>query len=122
MHPQQPAALLRSIPWLAKVAPATLDTLARQSMLHLVPAGSRIFEQAETPSFATVLIRGRVELLAIGGEHEMLVELVAAPDILLPAAVLNQQPYLLRARVLEKALLLLIAADAFRGAVMQDHP
>src|SRR4051794_22257654 len=51
----------------------------------------------------------------------MLVELAASPDILLSAAVLNEQPYLLRARVLEEALLLLIAAEAFRVAVSSDH-
>jgi CRP/FNR family transcriptional activator FtrB len=97
-----------------------LDRLAEQSVYHRVPAGSQLFEQAETPGFAIFLAAGRVELLAMRGKEEALVEIVSAPDFLLPAAVLCRQPYLLRARILNEAHLVMIQAETFRRAVASD--
>jgi len=103
------------------VPQATLDRLAEQSVLHRMPPNSVLFEQAETPAFALLLVSGSVELLGVRGTDETLVEFVRAPDLLLPAAVLNRQPYLLRARVLDEARLVMIQADTFRQAVASDH-
>ncbi|HKM63887.1 MAG TPA: helix-turn-helix domain-containing protein [Acidisphaera sp.] len=116
-----PLDALRRTRWLGAVPRATLEHLGKQAVLHRVPAGSMLFDQAETPAFATFLIGGSVELLAVRGEDEILIELVEPVDLLLPAAVLSRQPYLLRARVLEEARLMLVAADTFRHAVAADH-
>jgi CRP/FNR family transcriptional activator FtrB len=113
-------ALART-PWLEAVPTATLDRLAALSMLHRMPPHSVLFEQAESPAFAQLLVQGSIELLAARGAEETLVEFVRAPDLLLPAAVLNRQPYLLRARVLDEATLVMIQAEAFRQAVVSDH-
>jgi CRP/FNR family transcriptional activator FtrB len=114
-------AALGATPWLDGVSEVTLDRLAGQSVFHRVPAGSQLFEQAETPAFALFLVAGSVELLGVRGRDEHLVELVRAPDLLLPAAVLSHQPYLLRARVLDEAHLVMIQAETFRRAVAGDH-
>lgn len=116
-----PREALAEVAWLVAVPHATLDGLARHAVLHKMPPGSVLFEQAETPAFALLLVSGSVELLAVRGAEETLVELVRAPDLLLPAAVLNRQPYLLRARVLDASRLVMIQADAFRDAVAMDH-
>jgi CRP/FNR family transcriptional regulator, transcriptional activator FtrB len=112
---------LAATPWLALVPGPTLDRLAKHAVLHRMPSGSLLFEQAETPAFALLLFEGSVELLGVRGAGETLVEFVRAPDLLLPAAVLNHQPYLLRARVLDEARLVMIQAEAFRQAVVSDH-
>jgi CRP/FNR family transcriptional regulator, transcriptional activator FtrB len=111
---------LRATPWLQAVPAATLETLAAVAVMHRIPAGSLLFEQAETPAFAQFLIGGSVELLAVRGQDETLVEMVRPIDLLLPAAVLNCQPYLLRARVLDEACLLLVQAEGFRRAVVAE--
>lgn len=116
-----PHAAISATPWLQQVPATTIDRLATQAVLHRMPAGSTLFEQAETPAFALLLVAGTVELLAVRGTEESLVEFVHAPDLLLPAAVLNRQPYLLRARVLDEARLVMIQAEAFRTAVASDH-
>jgi CRP/FNR family transcriptional activator FtrB len=108
-------------PWLGGVSTATLDQLAGQAVLHRVPSGSTLFEQAEIPSFAQFLVSGSVALLGVSGSAETLIELVRPIDLLLPAAVLNRQPFLARARVLEEAHLVLIQAAAFREAIVTDH-
>lgn len=116
-----PRDAIGGIPWLLSVPAHTLDRLAEHAVLHRVPAGSLLFEQAETPAFAQFLIGGGVELLAVRGAEETLVELLRPVDLLIPAAVLNRQPYLLRARVLEEAHLLLVQAATFRDLVAADH-
>ena len=116
-----PREALGATPWLRAVPAATLDRLADQSALHRMPADSVLFEQGETPAFALLLLQGSVELLGGRGAEETLVELLPAPDLLLPAAALNRQPYLLRARVLHEARLVMMQADAFRDAVAADH-
>lgn len=116
-----PREALAATPWLRSVPAAMLDRLAAWSVLHRVPAGSQLFEQAETPAFALLLVSGGVELLGIRGREETMVEFVRAPDLLLPAAVLNRQPYLLCARVLTEAHLVMIQADTFRHAIASDH-
>jgi CRP/FNR family transcriptional activator FtrB len=115
-----PHEAIASAAWLGSVSDGTLGRLADQSVLHRMPPGSTLFEQAETPAFALLLVAGSVELLAVRGTQESLVEFVRAPDLLLPAAVLNRQPYLLRARVLDDARIVMIQADAFRQAVTSD--
>jgi len=112
---------LGRIPWLRLVPAATLDRMAAQAMLHRVPSGSVLFEQSETPAFAQLLVTGSVDLIAGDRANEALIETVQAVDLLLPAAMLNAQPYLARGRVLEEAHLVLINADTFRDAVAADH-
>ena len=99
----------------------TLDALAAHAVVHRVPAGSHLFEPAEIPVFAQFLLVGGIELLAVRGSVETLVELLLPVDLIVPAAVLTDQPYLMRARVHEEAHLLLVQAEAFREAVALDH-
>jgi CRP/FNR family transcriptional activator FtrB len=108
-------------PWLRQVPAVTLDLLSEQAVLHRVPAGSILFEQSETPVFAQILLGGCVDLIAVRGRTEVLVEIIEPVDLLLPAAVLNRQPYLARARALDDVHLMLIHAQAFRDAVVTDH-
>jgi CRP/FNR family transcriptional activator FtrB len=106
---------------LSAVPATTLDWLADQAVLHRAPAGVMLFEQAETPAFAQFLLRGAIELLAVRDGAETLVESLRPYDLVLPAAVLSRQPYLVRGLVQEEAQLLMIQADAFRRAVAADH-
>jgi len=119
--PSSAREALGQTPWLRLVPAATLDRMAAQAMLHRVPPGSVLFEQSEIPSFAQLLVTGCVELLGVDGTNEALIETVRPVDLLLPAAVLNRQPYLARGRVLEEAQLVLIHAETFRDAVAADH-
>ncbi|MDR3530584.1 MAG: helix-turn-helix domain-containing protein [Rhodopila sp.] len=107
--------------WLRGVPVKTLDALAGQSVLHRVPAGSMLFDQSETPTFAQILLSGSIELLGVRDQAETLVELLQPVDLVIPAAVISGLPYLMRARVHEEAQLVLIRAEAFRDAVASDH-
>jgi CRP/FNR family transcriptional activator FtrB len=116
-----PIEALGGTAWLRHVPGATIERLARQAVLHRMPAGSTLFEQSEAPNFAHLLVAGTVELVGVAGSVEALIETAHPVDLLLPAAVLNRQPFLARASVLEEAQLVLIHADTFRDAVASDH-
>lgn len=122
-HEPPPSAreVFQEITWLNEVAPETLDMLAAQAMLHHVPAGSQLFEQAEIPVLAQFLFAGSIELLGDRNQVETLIELLEPVDLVLPAAVIADQPYLMRARVYEEAHLLLVPAELFRHAVASDQ-
>jgi CRP/FNR family transcriptional regulator, transcriptional activator FtrB len=111
---------LDSIPWLSEVAAPTRERLAAQAMLHRLPAGAMVFEQAETPAFALFLISGALKLVGVRGATEAVIEIVRPFEMALPAAVVTAHPYLLRARVLEEAQVLLIGAERFREELAQD--
>jgi len=112
---------LQEIAWLHEVPPETLDALGAEALLHRVPAGSVLIEQAETPVFAQFLLAGSIELLGVRNQVETLIELLLPVDLVIPAAVIGDQPYLMRARVYEEAHLLLIRAETFREAIATDH-
>ena len=91
--PTTPRAALATVAWLRAVSGETLDRLTEFAVLHRMPPGSMLFEQAETPAFLLCVVSGSVELFGVRGSDETLIELVGPGDLLLPAAVLNRQPY-----------------------------
>jgi CRP/FNR family transcriptional activator FtrB len=113
-------SVLSGTPWLAGVPAATLDRLPDIAVMYRVPSGSMLFEQAEIPSFAQLLVSGSVALLGISGTAETLIELARPIHLLLPA-VLNRQPFLARARVSEEAHLVFIQAKVFGDTIATDH-
>ena len=112
---------LDRVPWLDGVAEGTRERLAAQAMLHRLPAGALAFDEAEIPAFALFLMAGSLKLVGVRGDSEAVIEVARPFDLVLPAAVVTGQPYLLRARVFEEAQFLLIGAETFRAALAQDN-
>jgi CRP/FNR family transcriptional activator FtrB len=112
---------LQEIACLRDVEAETLNALAAQALLHRVPSGSVLIEQGERPVFAQILLAGSIELLGVRDQLETLIELLLPVDLVIPAAVIGDQPYLMRARIYHEARLLLIPADIFRHAIASDH-
>lgn len=91
------------------------------TMFHTVPAGSVLFEQGDIPNFQIVVMSGSVQLFGRSTSgREVLVEVVAPPDLVIPAAVVTGAPYLMRARAPEPSTFLLIQARTFRDLVASD--
>ncbi|MGO4558152.1 helix-turn-helix domain-containing protein [Mesorhizobium sp. 2RAF21] len=107
---------------LFRALPASRRTdLLRNAMVHSVPSGVVLFEQGDVPNFQLVVLAGSAQLFGRSAEgREVLIEAVRAPDLIIPAAVLTDAPYLMQARVPEASRFLLIHAAAFRAAVEAD--
>lgn len=100
---------------------AQSHSLARYTMEHTLPAGTVLFEQGDIPNFQVILLSGSVQLFGRSADgREVLIEVVRAPDLVIPAAILTASPYLMQARVPEPSRFLLIQADAFRAAIDRD--
>lgn len=119
--PHDPAlkilTLLDSLP-----APVRKRLLSR-AVVHSVAAGTVLFEQGSVPTFQYAVLAGSAHLFGRSSEgREVLIEIVRPGDLVIPAAVVTNSPYLMQARVLEPSRFLLIEADAFRAAVEEEPP
>lgn len=115
------AEALAGLPHFAGLAEHSRGALVQQAMMMRVPRGTMIFEQGEIPTAQVILLDGAVHLLGrIGEGPEMLIEAIWPPDPLLPAAVLEDAPYLMRARAVQDCRLLLIPAAAMRAVVAAE--
>jgi CRP/FNR family transcriptional activator FtrB len=89
--------------------------------VHAVTPGTVLFEQGEMPTFQHVVLAGSVHLLGRSSAgREVLIEVVEAPDLIIPAEVATGSPYLMRTRVTELSRLLLIPAGVFLSAVQRE--
>lgn len=114
-------AELDSAPLFCSLSEPTRAKLQRVSMVHGLAAGTILFEQGVVPNFQVIVLSGSVQLIGRSiDRREVLIEVVRAPDLVIPAAVISGAPYLMQARVPEPSRFLLIQAEAFRGAVAGD--
>ncbi len=95
--------------------------LCKAAITHRVPAGTILFEQGAAPNFQHIVIEGSVHLFGRSqGSRGVLIEVVEPPELVIPAAVMTEAPYLMEARIAEDSLLLLIEAATFRAALLQE--
>jgi CRP/FNR family transcriptional regulator, transcriptional activator FtrB len=112
---------LKALPLLKALPPSSRAELLANAVLHAVAPGTVLFEQGETPTFQYVVLTGSVHLLGKSSSgHEVLIEVVEPPDLVIPAAVVTESPYLMRARVPEPSRLLLIHAGVLRRVLLRE--
>jgi len=116
-----PGSSFAGLPLFAGVSPAIRGNLLNSAVAHGAPAGAVLFEQGDAPNFQHVVVSGSVQLFGrSAARREVLIEVVRAPDLIIPAAVVTDSPYLMRAVAPEPSRILLIHAAAFRAAVASD--
>ena len=115
------AALVTSLPFFRGVPASTRANLLKDAVFHNVGRGTALFEQGQAPTFQHIVLSGSVQLFGrSSGSREVLVESVGPGELVIPAAVMTAEPYLMEARAPEPTRLLLIHAASLRGAVLQD--
>jgi CRP/FNR family transcriptional activator FtrB len=108
----------QDLPLFRDLSPEVREALLDNAVLHGVAPGTILFEQGELPKFQHIVLAGSVHLFGRSSEaREVLIETVAAPDLVIPAAVVTGLPYLMQARVPEPSRLLMIHAGVFRATV-----
>ena len=112
---------IERLPILRNLSASKRNRRLKSAVQHNVAPGTVLFEQGETPNFQLVIVCGSARLFGRSADgHEVLIEAVRAPDLVIPAAVLTGAPYLLQARVSEPSRFLMIRASTFREAVASD--
>lgn len=115
-EPDDPA--LKRVALIDSLPPGTRKRLLEHAVIHSVGAGTVLFEQGSVPTFQHVVLKGSAHLFGRSNEgREVLIEVVRPGDLVIPAAVVTNSPYLMQARILEPSRFLLIEAHAFRAAV-----
>lgn len=104
-------ALLGRTPLFSAVSKGTLDTLAGGALLRRYDRDAPLFQAGDQPEYLHLLVHGSVQLSAGTSDgREAVVELLHPIDTFIMAAVLTSQPYLMSARAVEPAQILLIPA------------
>lgn len=97
------------------------ERLLKSAVVHTVAAGTVLFEQGANPTFQYVVVAGSAHLFGrFQDQREVLIDVARPGDLVVPAAVLSNSPYLMEARVLEASRFLMIEANAFRAATVEE--
>ena len=114
-------APLRDVPIFADLADPTLARIAGIGERHAVPGGMVLFRQGELPNALHVLLEGQVALGGAAPDGTVaVVEVVTPVDMFILAAVLTDAPYLMSARTITPARLLLIPAAPLRELIASE--
>lgn len=114
--------LLGASPVLAGLAPERLGELLEGAFVHSLPRGAVLFQQGGEARFLHVVLAGRIALMAGSADaSETVVEFFKAGDLFIAPAVVLDLPYLMSARVVEDARVLMLPAERFRGLLARDH-
>ena len=113
--------VIASLPMFSGLSAAGLRALLGASVIQQAACGIVLFEQGATSNFQAVVLEGAVHLLgrSVHGQ-EVVIEIVEAPSLILPAAVVSRAPYLMRAQCIEDVRVLLIKADVFCGLLTNE--
>lgn len=113
--------LIRHLPLFAEVSPDQMPNLLASALLQRFPAGTQLFGQGDGPDFLHVLVEGSVELFAVSADgRETTIEILTAVDSFIFAAVLLDTPYLMGAKVLEPARILMLPARSLRAEIIRN--
>ena len=113
--------LVRSLPMFRGIREEQFSALLPHGSLQRYPKGTLLFEEGDQADFLMVLLEGSVELFARDGDgNEAVVEILFPVDSFILAAALTGAPYLMSARVMLPARILLMDVALFRRVVAAD--
>jgi CRP/FNR family transcriptional regulator, transcriptional activator FtrB len=119
-----PAALpdlLRLTPLFESLEDHLIDDLADIAHQVRLPADTELCRQGTTPQHLHVLLEGQVALWAMApDESRAAVEVIRPPGYFVLATVLTRLPYLMTARTVSPAHLLLIDVDGLHTLLSRD--
>ncbi|MGO8869064.1 MAG: helix-turn-helix domain-containing protein [Alphaproteobacteria bacterium] len=112
---------LRDVTLFSELSEETLGALTKGAFLQRFPSQTVLFSQGDLPDFLYVLLEGSVQFTGTApDERETVVEILKPIDAFMPAAVLTNTPYLVSAKVVHPARILMVPAAAVHHAITHD--
>lgn len=112
--------LIQRIPLFAGLKEEVAERLLETGEVRSHRRPRLLFREGDPPDRLFVLLEGTVELFASGSGREGVILIVWPPEVLLPAAALTDEPYLMSARTLGPARLLAVEAGSVRSLVRRS--
>lgn len=98
-----------------------ITRITRGAFVQTLPKGAELFHRGDRPDFLHVLLSGRVALTGnLTGSTEVVVDFFGAGDSIIAPAVMLQAPYLMSARIVTDARILMLPAESFRQHLASD--
>ena len=105
----------------ADLSADALRELTKGALLQRFPSETMLFRQGELPDFLHVLLEGSVQLAGASVDgRETVVEILKPVDAFMPAAALTNKPYLVSAKVVDPARIVMLPAPALRDQITRD--
>lgn len=113
-------AHVRNLPLFSNVADATFRALFRAAYDQVIPPHVIIVDEGTPADFLHVVVEGMVELYGRANGREATMAVVRPVSTFILAACVNDAPYLMSARTLQRSRILLIPSQNVRAAIAED--
>jgi len=111
---------LQELPIFSGMSPENMERLLDAALLQKFPAGVVLIHESTQADFLHVLIDGLAEIYTEQDGGEWGISLVNPVSMFIPAAIINNQPYLSSARTLLESRVLMIPARHVREIFDHD--
>lgn len=111
---------LRRLPLFREMTTPTFDSLMKLAYSQSFPPRLELIRQGEYADFLHVLIKGSVELRAAWNGRSTVMGVVQPVSTFILAACVRNAPYLMSARTLERATIVMVPAADVRVALRSD--
>ena len=107
-------AIADDVPLIASLPAASRERLLQHARIERFPARALLLKEGEIPTDLHIVLTGSVDLSCTYKSHECTALIHSAGDVSMPAATLFHEHYLIAARTLTPARIMMIDAEAFR--------
>ncbi|MBW7057621.1 helix-turn-helix domain-containing protein [Paracoccus bogoriensis] len=111
---------IRHLPLFRDMLQGSFETLMQGAYAQTFPAGLELIRQGDPADFLHVVMEGQVELHAQWAGRECTMAVVRPVGTFILAACIRDAPYLMSARTLERARIILIPASDLRAIFHRD--
>ena len=112
--------LVRKLDLFSEMAEANFDALMQAAFLQRFPPHMRLIAEGDPADFLHIMVEGSVELFAGANGRETAIEIVRPVSTFILAAVLRDQVYLMSARTIENARVLMVPSETVRTIFAND--
>lgn len=111
---------IRDLPLFRTMAEAEFRALMEKSYAQFFPAGLELLRQGDPADFLHVVMEGSVELFAHWGGRDSTMGVVRPVGTFILAACIRDAPYLMSARTVERARIVLVPSADLRAVFRRD--
>lgn len=112
---------IRALHLFRGMAQPCFDRLMRSAYVQKFPSGLTLFQQGDPADFLHILLEGQVELFSTWAGRETTMAVLRPLGTFILAATIKDAPYLMSARTLDRARVMLIPSADLRAAFGEDR-